>query len=134
METREGKSVQPKADRDADLHIDRLTIFHRWLKAPLSYSFDGFGVESETKPADDADISWVSLGINNQPKDASSLALGSSRFLCVFGIRSGNSLRSGNAATDFKNTATDATAASRADAGAMPGAHPTPGTGTDAAS
>jgi len=88
------KSVQPEADLDADLHIDRLTIFHRRLKAPLSYSFDGFGVESETKPADDADISWVSFGINNQPKDASSLALGSSRFLCVFGIRSGNRLRS----------------------------------------
>jgi len=53
------------------------------------------------------------------------LALGSARFLCVLGIRSGNRLRSGNAATDFKNTTTDATAASRADAGAMTCAHPT---------
>jgi len=88
------KSVQPEADLDADLHIDRLTIFHGWLKAPLSYSFDGFRFESETKPADDADISWLSFGINNQPKDASSPALGSSRLLCVFGIRGGNRLRS----------------------------------------
>src|ERR1700674_1264328 len=124
--------IQPEANLYADLHIDRLTIFPRWLKAPLSYRFDGFRVESETKPAHDADISWVSFGINNQPKDASSLALGSSRFLRVFGIRSGNGLRGGNAATDFKNTAPDATAASRADAGAMTCAHPT--TGTDAAS
>ena len=59
--------------------------FHRWLKALLSYRFDGFRVESETKPAHDADISWVSFGINNQPKDASSLALGSSRFLVYSG-------------------------------------------------
>jgi hypothetical protein len=88
------RSIEMKAYFHADQDTYRVAVLHGRVKTPLLDSFNCSCIQSESQSADDANISWIALIVDDQAKNAHSLRLGVARFLGIFRIRRGNGLRS----------------------------------------
>jgi hypothetical protein len=124
-------SVETKSDFNADLDVHRMTIFLRRLETPLFDGFNRFGVEAKSKAAHYANISWISVVIDNQPENAGSLSLGVARFFGVFRIRRRNCLGRRYSSAHLIYASTDAATASYAYSGAVADTYAATGAGAD---
>src|SRR5260221_12837346 len=79
--------VEAEVDLDIDLDRNRgLSVAHGWLEFVLAHGFHGFFVQTHTKGADDVDVLWIALRVDNKADEADTLILGAARFireLCV---------------------------------------------------
>ena len=115
-------------DFHANLDIHGFAILKSRLKAPLADGFERLCVESQTQAANHFNIARTSGCIDDQPKHASSLLLGSARFFCIVRIRGRNGLRRRDATTNFVNSASDAAAAPGTHTGTVTDSHSASGT------
>ena len=100
-----------------------MTVFLRWLEAPLLDRFNRFGVETKSQTAYHANVPRISVFIHNQPEDAGSLSFCVARLFRVLRIRSRNRLRNGYPSADLIHTSADAAPAARANARPVAATH-----------
>src|ERR1700693_3087603 len=108
---------------DADLDVDGLSVFHRWLKTPLPHGLESLRVQSIAQTTNYLDITRFPRRVHDQPKDARTLGFGPSRIFRIFRTGGRDPLRRGDTAANFVNTAANASAATSTYARPVANAH-----------
>lgn len=103
--------IETEGDLYADLDINRPSILHGRLKAPLLNSLDCFCIQSETQTSNHVDVPRMARRVHNQAKDARPLRLSLARFFRVLRIRCGDGFGCRDTSADVINTAANAASA-----------------------
>ena len=94
-----------------------MAVFHGGLKLPLFDGGDGFFVEAQSDAPRDADITRMSVSVDDQSENAGALILRLAGGFGVFRIGGRDGTRSRDATADAKYAAADSSSVSGANAG-----------------
>src|SRR6202020_424463 len=102
-----------------DLHIYRVAIFHGWFESPLPHGVNSFCIQAIAQAANHFNVPRMASGVDNEPKDASSLRFALPCRFGVLRIRGIQRFGRGDSVANVVDTAANSAAGAGANAGSV---------------